>query len=151
MGFETLWTPEQDAQLTELRALGHTTRVISEMMGTTYNAVIGRARRLNLPKRPNPNKFKNPALNVARPHVAPRAPKITLPGVATAKPVVPEPIVTLRPFAASEPCCFPVGERRSANFYCDRPSVPGRVYCREHMDIAYVRGSSRASQQNTGA
>jgi hypothetical protein len=49
-----IWTPATDATLAGLWAAGLTTSDIADRLGCTKNSVIGRARRLGLPARPNP-------------------------------------------------------------------------------------------------
>lgn len=48
------WTPERDALLGALWADGASARVIGDTLGTTKNAVVGRAHRLGLTPRPSP-------------------------------------------------------------------------------------------------
>lgn len=48
------WSEEQENQLRKLWAKGLTTPEIGRRLGVTKNAVIGRAHRLGLPKRPSP-------------------------------------------------------------------------------------------------
>ena len=48
------WTSAADTRLRELWAEGHSGAEIARRMGTTKNAVVGRAHRLKLPARPSP-------------------------------------------------------------------------------------------------
>jgi GcrA cell cycle regulator len=50
------WDSGDDSRLTRLWLEGLTTRAIATELETTRNAIIGRARRLGLPKRPSPIK-----------------------------------------------------------------------------------------------
>jgi GcrA cell cycle regulator len=37
-------------------------------------------------------------------------------------------------------CCWPIGEPGTSSFrFCDASSVPGKPYCEEHAELAYVR------------
>lgn len=61
------WTPERDAELRRRWEAGETGGQIGRAMGLTKDAVIGRARRLELPLRPSPIK---PRAEKAPPHDA---------------------------------------------------------------------------------
>ena len=56
------WNDAQIAQLRALWAQGLTTPQIARQMGTSKNAIVGKARRLHLPSRPSPIKRDEPAL-----------------------------------------------------------------------------------------
>jgi GcrA cell cycle regulator len=41
-------------------------------------------------------------------------------------------------------CCWPIGEPGTPSFhFCEAPAVPGKPYCDEHAQIAYVRVRDR--------
>lgn len=41
-------------------------------------------------------------------------------------------------------CCWPIGEPGSRSFrFCDAESVPGKPYCTEHAELAYVKVRDR--------
>ncbi len=75
------WTDERIEQLRKLWSEGHpASRIAEELGGVSRNAVIGKAHRLGLAKRPSPVKSdKNKAKAAAKPAVkakaAPKAPK----------------------------------------------------------------------------
>ena len=48
------WTPELDERLSALWSQGLTAQMIATALGVSKNSVVGRARRLDLPPRPNP-------------------------------------------------------------------------------------------------
>lgn len=152
------WTTDAVGMLRTLWAEGHTTAEIGRRMGLTKNAVIGKAHRLQLPKRPSPIRRggtprpRAPA-RVRRPTLPPLAsvtnPTIPMPASAsTRRPSVPSverrtPVPTpIRPYAGAsgKPCCWPLGEPGQPGFrFCEAGSAPGRPYCPEHADVAYVR------------
>jgi GcrA cell cycle regulator len=41
-------------------------------------------------------------------------------------------------------CCWPIGEPGTENFrFCDADAVPGKPYCAQHAELAYVRVRDR--------
>jgi GcrA cell cycle regulator len=133
------WTPELEAQLVHLRrteALPYTE--IGRRLRISKNAVVGKARRLQLP-----------TVNPPRPHrpQRPRQPAPTptpvVPTPAPVPPVLPHfaPIITMS--LHSQPCRFPMWshhERASHNpCFCNEPSRPGRPYCEDHHAICFVK------------
>jgi GcrA cell cycle regulator len=63
--------------------------------------------------------------------------------VPAARVVTPAPRVqpaVPRPYGRVITCCWPIGEPGTPSFrFCDEPSVPGKPYCEEHAELAYVR------------
>ena len=152
------WTTDVVAVLRTLWAEGHTTAEIGRRMGTSKNAIIGKARRLQLPGRPSPirrdgaPRLRAPA-KVRRPPSPPRpsitAATIRLPGSAPKRPLsvpsvgqrTPDP-APIRRYAgpSGKPCCWPLGEPGQPGFrFCEAGTAPGRPYCPEHADVAYLR------------
>jgi GcrA cell cycle regulator len=49
-----------------------------------------------------------------------------------------------RPYGRVITCCWPIGEPGTRSFrFCDAESVPGKPYCDEHAQLAYVRVKDR--------
>jgi GcrA cell cycle regulator len=132
----SIW-PEADARLTELWHAGLPTKQIGLQLGVTKNAVVGHARRINLPGRPSPIRLVS--ANGKRVERIRRARGKTLPDLT------PEgPAPALVPPAASAPrssrhtCQWPVGDPRSTQFrFCGEPTELGKPYCGEHCRIAF--------------
>lgn len=74
----------------------------------------------------------------------PSAP-IIVPGRPIVRADAPDPEIAVAPTVfkprRSEPCCWPIGQGKSMR-YCDNPAEPGRVYCTEHGNRAYVKRRS---------
>ncbi len=146
---DTTWT---DAAITSLRRLwdeGHATAEIGRRLGMTKNAVIGKAHRLELPRRPSPiPQGERPAR-----HPAPRpkaAPSVQVPPAAAiqAAPAPPPPPIAAAPSKRrfSQPCCWPLGEPGRPGFrFCDAVADGGKPYCEEHRALAYVKPHRPAS------
>jgi GcrA cell cycle regulator len=68
------------------------------------------------------------------------------PGEATAAkpvPVRPAAARSLRPM----PCCWPIGEPGTKDFhFCDAEAIPGKPYCTDHAQIAYVKVRDRREE-----
>ena len=151
MNTDNEWTTDAVARLRTLWAEGHPTAEIGRRMGMTKNAVIGKAHRLQLPKRPSPicrtaGGPRKPAPARARgPTLAPLA------SVASSVPLPPPPptsprqasvLAPTRSYAdrSGRPCCWPLGEPGQPGFrFCDAATNSSRPYCAEHSDVAYVR------------
>jgi GcrA cell cycle regulator len=151
-------------------------QTIARCMFRTKNSIVGRAHRLDLPRRASPIK-PGTARRDGGPKVAalPQGARIELPrqgdglpgrrgsaamlgptlvllGAAPAEEsVAAAAVVPATPRGVSRPCCFPIGEPRTKEFrYCDAPGVPGRPYCAGHMGVAYVARPER-SEANIAA
>ncbi len=112
MSFE--WTPQTISALIALWNEGLTTSEIGVRLGITKNAVVGKVHRLGLPKRGSPIKPK------------------------PEKPVNVVSMAKLRPGM----CVWPSGDPGSEDFhFCGDPIVPGKPYCLEHCERAYVKPS----------
>ena len=124
------WTPHEDERLTELWNRDNpelSTLTISRMMGRSKNAVIGRARRLELPARPNPIE---PDYSAPRP--APASPaRWSLNDTPRLLPD-PGPLPKHCQWIAGEPSAHD-------SCKCLAPTVPGRPYCAEHQARAVER------------
>jgi len=64
---------------------------------------------------------------------APAAPRVAL-----------APTPPPRPYGRVITCCWPIGEPGTRSFrFCDAQSVPGKPYCEEHAQKAYVKLKDR--------
>jgi GcrA cell cycle regulator len=155
------WTEETIVRLRGLWSEGHSTAEIGRRLGVSKNAVVGKAHRLDLPARPSPIRRDGP--HATQPRPAPRRlagptlpplPSAQRPApVAASRPaeparaarpaaVAPPPRVqaVARPFARTVACCWPLGEPGTKEFrFCDAGAVPGKPYCGEHAQLAYVK------------
>ena len=165
MASDTDWTKEETvARLRALWAEGHSTAEIGRRMGTSKNAIVGKAHRLHLPPRASPIRAKG--TGTPRKPAAPRVRGPSLPPLpaaaagsvpsptapsAPARPSAPapepQPATVFKPLAARHPCCWPFGEPGTREYRtCDGPSVPGKPYCAEHASIAYVAPQTARSR-----
>jgi GcrA cell cycle regulator len=142
------WGDEATERLRALWLAGATTRVIGAELGVSRNAVVGKARRLDLPPRPNPKGIRpggqlpppRPRPQPVRPPHQPLEPqqRASLAGRPPAPPATPPapPHPPPAPPAYSGTCMYPTSDGRPWTF-CGAPCAPGRVYCAEHVAICY--------------
>ncbi len=104
------WTDEAVETLRTMWAAGASAREIGERVGTTRNAVIGKANRLGLSHRAKAAKPKPEA----KPH-------------------------PMSPLDLNERMCrWPIGHPGDNDFrFCGAQRIPGRPYCADHCAVAY--------------
>jgi len=122
----TSWNEEMVAQLSKLWDEGLSTGEIGKRLGVSKNAVVGKAHRLGLNSRPSPIKRSKP-----------KPKKEQLPTLADLGP---------------SSCRWPTGDPKEPGFhFCGKKSVPGKPYCAEHAEIAYVNTSKKSDSQSQNA
>ena len=162
------WSDGAADQLSFLWSEGHSTKEIGRRLEITKSAVIGKARRLDLPPRPNPiPRAMLPLLTTSvfkmqTPVTPPRAVVIPPPAPITisvseplqAKPAdqpvqvmqlpsQPKPEI-IQPYKRTGTCCWPIGEPGTKSFhFCGVHFRTKGSYCDEHTKIAYVRVRDR--------
>ncbi|MGB1361602.1 MAG: GcrA family cell cycle regulator [Alphaproteobacteria bacterium] len=122
------WTDENFQKLKKLWAKGMSAREIAEKIGTTRNAIIGKANRSGL---------SSPTTKVkAKATKSVKAAKATKKAPTPSKEVIQisQPANT----ASENACQWPIGDPGTPEFkFCYEPAKPGRPYCEEHCNIAY--------------
>jgi len=151
------WAEETIARLRAYWDEGLSTAEIGRRMNLSKNAIVGKAHRLQLPPRPSPirpegsgrrpSKHRRirkdgPSLPPLRSVVDATAPPRP-PATAPPRPPAPAPAVLAAPVfvrrVSRDPCCWPIGEPGTRSFrYCEAPAKPGKPYCAEHAEAAYV-------------
>jgi GcrA cell cycle regulator len=167
------WADDTIVRLRELWSEGHSTAEIGRRLGVSKNAVVGKAHRLDLPARPSPirregerpaprpappRRFSGPTLPPLSSAALATPPAAALPPpplpprppiAATPRPAMPTPARVVlppppRPYGRVITCCWPIGEPGTRSFrFCDAESVPGKPYCSEHAQLAYVKVRDR--------
>ena len=150
------WSDETVARLRALWDDGHSATKIGRQLGVSKNAVVGKAHRLHLARRPSPVKCGGPG---SPPAPQTQGPAVTAPAAIVpaksdpappngpsvafrADPVPPRPAVANRDPAkeTSRPCCWPIGNPGTAAFrFCDEPALAPMPYCFAHACRAYPR------------
>lgn len=131
------WTPETIEALNRLWAEGKSITEIGKLIGMTRNAVVGKAHRLGLAKRPSPiARAAGPRPAQAPRKVQPRAAK----AVVAPAPARPAKAPVFRPtrIANGPACRWPIGDPKTDDFhFCGDPSIEGKPYCEKHCAMAY--------------
>jgi GcrA cell cycle regulator len=157
------WTEDMIARLRVLWLEGHSTAEIGRRMAVSKNAVVGKAHRLGLAARPSPIR-RDGAAGSARPLPPRRTLGPTLPPLACAHAPTgeatlpagpaPAPQAAAPPVRAVAPrpsrsvaCCWPIGEPGTKSFrFCDEDALPGKPYCAQHAQLAYVKVRDRREE-----
>lgn len=107
------WTLPMIDQLTQLWIGGYTTSEIGRQMGVSKNAVIGKARRIDLPMRYQPKHYLR---------------------------LAPEPRGLRFVDLSKDGCRWPFNDPQESNFhFCGDPIAEGKPYCETHCAVAYVK------------
>ena len=137
------WTDDDIAKLKKLWAEGHSTAEIGRLIGKSKNAVVGKAHRLSLAARPSP---------IKKSAVTPKA--VETPRLEPTEMPKPSPaqVLTLKTKASGPLCQWPYGHPDDPDFkFCLRPVLPGKPYCAEHCQIAYIpanrKGEAREAER----
>lgn len=157
----SLWTPERVMELKRLWLSGLATADIATRLGTTRNAVIGKADRLKLPRRLSPLTPEGRAFYASLQMGAddlldganggliavPLDPPTRIPVVSTRAAPIGYGARSAVTMIRSSSCKWPIGDpKRAAFHFCGRPVQDG-VYCAEHAGLSYTR-PVKASAKN---
>ena len=155
------WTEERMQALSELWAQGlSASQIASKLGGVTRNAVIGKAHRMGLQCRPSPIRTGGSSSRSRRRAADRRAASKVLATTVVGQGVfqdmpyndpneieemTPPPVeVNGKDTSAAQiahvgSCAWPIGDPGDENFcFCDQDSAPGRPYCMDHCDQAYI-------------
>ncbi|MGB0785795.1 MAG: GcrA family cell cycle regulator [Alphaproteobacteria bacterium] len=145
------WTDDDIEKLKKLWSEGHSTAEIGRLIGKSKNAVVGKAHRLNLAARPSP--IKKSAVT-PKAIDSPKSAPISMDAPVEMAPVNSEAVVgNSKVKTAQGPSCqWPYGHPDDPSFkFCLRPVVPGKPYCAEHCQIAYIpanrKGEAREAER----
>tara|TARA_B100001996_G_C18623739_1_gene578877 strand:+ start:868 stop:1362 length:495 start_codon:yes stop_codon:yes gene_type:complete len=148
------WTPEREEKLKELWKKGHTASQIATLIGgTTRNAVIGKAHRLNLEARAASK--KSVTKTTTENNTAPENKKQKLGRKARFKALLldknfePENPKQLEELT-DETCRWPIGHPYEEKFYfCGRKSIDKFPYCKLHVLYAFQPKNAKEEDQIT--
>ncbi len=138
------WNDENVSKLRELWDQGLPTAQIGKLLGFTKNAVVGKAHRIGLERRPSPIRRTavKPDRKKARSPVTLKLNfEITKEETNSSKEVTPYQtnVKSLIAPAPKRGCEWPLGHPDEADFhFCGKDRFDDKPYCLEHCAIAYV-------------
>ncbi len=138
------WNEENVARLRELWDQGLPTAQIGKLLGFTKNAVVGKAHRIGLERRPSPIRRTStkPDRKKARSPVMPKLnfetskEVINIPNKETSfQPVIKNLFVPI----SKRGCEWPEGHPDESEFhFCEKERFEDKPYCLDHCAIAYI-------------
>jgi GcrA cell cycle regulator len=147
MGGQSPWTDVIITALIQLWSEGRSGAEIARRLNVSRNSVIGKAHRLDLPRRPSPIRYSEgdrkqqaKALKITT-AILGCTPTQTLPGQTGERGAI----------FRIDCCCWPIGDPGSSSFqFCEQPALPDKPYCQEHDNRAYVRKHVKSRSHKFG-
>ncbi len=152
-----LYMPWDENNVTKLRDLwdqGLPTAQIGKLLGFTKNAVVGKAHRIGLERRPSPIRRTavKPDRKKARSPVMPKLNfetkeenPISVKETSTFQPVV----KNIFNSNSKRGCEWPVGHPDESDFhFCDKDRFEDKPYCLDHCAVAYVLPDKEESDRS---
>ena len=139
------WDVENIAKLKELWDQGLPTAQIGKLLDFTKNAVVGKAHRIGLERRPSPIR-RNAAKPDRKKARSPVMPKLNFEKKEIHKEQYSPPINSFQPsikniFSGSKKrgCEWPEGHPDETEFhFCNKERFDDKPYCLDHCSVAYV-------------
>ena len=137
----SFWTQAKEKILKALWSKGSSAREIGDKVGATRNAVIGKARRLNLEARVPENFVTKPKKAPAKKVVPPPPPRPASPEVK----YLPRGSASdLLMSLSADNCRWPDGHPSGDDFtFCAGKKQGSSPYCKIHSEIAYTPAARR--------
>lgn len=139
------WNDENVAKLRDLWDQGLPTAQIGKLLGFTKNAVVGKAHRIGLERRPSPIRrtTAKPDRKKAR---SPITPKLNFETSKVEAIEIPEKKNNFQPVVRNfikshvkRGCEWPEGHPDESDFkFCDKERFEDKPYCIDHCAVAYV-------------
>ena len=139
------WNDDNVARLKELWDQGLPTAQIGKLLGFTKNAVVGKAHRIGLERRPSPirrtvvkpdrKKARSPVMPTLKFENTTIEERLYTPQITTFKPAIKNIFTT----NVKRGCEWPEGHPDESEFhFCNKKRFEDKPYCLDHCAIAYV-------------
>ena len=139
------WNDENVARLKELWDQGLPTAQIGKLLGFTKNAVVGKAHRIGLERRPSPIRriAVKPDRKKARSPVVPKlnfeSQSVEVNDVNQGVKSFTPPVANLFMNKINRGCEWPIGHPDESNFhFCMEERFGDKPYCIKHCTVAYI-------------
>ena len=149
------WNETNVARLKELWDQGLPTAQIGKLLGFTKNAVVGKAHRIGLERRPSP--IRRTAVKPDRKKArSPIIPKLNFETVKEEHIISPKPQQNFQPVVKSllanhtkRGCEWPDGHPDESDFkFCGKDRFEDKPYCLDHCAVAYVIPEKEEEKQH---
>lgn len=148
------WNDENVARLKELWDQGLPTAQIGKLLSFTKNAVVGKAHRIGLERRPSPirrtavkpdrKKARSPIMPVLNFEIQNKETNITSPAIQNFQ----TPIKNLISSVIKRGCEWPEGHPEEMEFhFCNKERFEDKPYCIDHCAVAYIIPEKDDSKQ----
>jgi GcrA cell cycle regulator len=139
------WNIENVDRLRELWDQGLPTAQIGKLLGFTKNAVVGKAHRIGLERRPSPirrtavkpdrKKARSPVMPKLNFETSKEITNIPIKELSTFQPVVKNPFTN----TTKRGCEWPEGHPDESGFhFCGKERFEDKPYCLDHCAVAYI-------------
>ena len=147
------WNDSNVARLRELWDQGLPTAQIGKLLGFTKNAVVGKAHRIGLERRPSPIRRTTikPDRKKARSPIIPKLNFETTDEEVKEKPIVQQnfqPVKNIFNNHIKRGCEWPEGHPDETGFkFCNKKRFEDKPYCLDHCAVAYVIPEKEESEK----
>ena len=148
------WNDDNVARLRELWDQGLPTAQIGKLLGFTKNAVVGKAHRIGLERRPSPirRSAAKPDRKKARSPITPKlnfeATKVDTKPVTQVQKSFPLVVKNLISNNTKRGCEWPEGHPDESDFkFCGKERFEDKPYCLDHCAVAYVIPEKEESEK----
>ena len=148
------WNDENVTKLRELWSQGLPTAQIGKLLGFTKNAVVGKAHRIGLERRPSP--IRRTAVKPDRKKArSPVMPQLNFESKQESDNIQNRETISFKPVvrnlfspSVKRGCEWPMGHPDEPEFhFCDKERFEDKPYCLDHCAVAYIIPEKEESER----
>ena len=148
------WNDENVTKLRELWSQGLPTAQIGKLLGFTKNAVVGKAHRIGLERRPSP--IRRTAVKPDRKKArSPVMPQLNFESKQESDNIQNRETISFKPVvrnlfspSVKRGCEWPMGHPDEPEFhFCDKERFEDKPYCLDHCAVAYIIPEKEESEK----